>query len=355
MSYLPFAKGFRWFFMRFRSKRSIRYWFEKKSGGVNEMFQYKTDALSSKRVVVFLPLEQDKFFVILPFAMELSSKRRPDDFLIVADESNRYILRALGLERISLLYNSKKMLYGEEDFFEMEKGVKEQKWDLCIFLQENAPLPYLYLARATSAPYRMGINQEFPFLNITFRSSANSENIYTSRNFLYKTFLMDPAEAEKKSIHATQKNEKLDFNSKLSTSNTLLFNLEPPIKGEPWAESEVYAICKAFQPRWRLIVIAATIQQLEPYAGVMEELDMRSNPVLLHSESIFSVLRQYPAVITLNSMHSHLFLNLSNIKMLMLEQEADYDIPNNKKMIKFGRDGNFYSFAKLASDFISAK
>jgi len=319
------------------------------------MFQYKPDISNCKKVVIFLPLEQDKFFVVLPFALALSEKRSQDDFLIVTEENNRYILRALGLEWVSLFYNRETMLYGEEDFFETERRIQEQKWDLCLFLQNKATLPYLYLARMTKAPYRMGIKQEFPFLNITLKSSSNSENIYANRNFLYKTFLIDPEKAEKVSIQATQKNERQDFNSRLSTSNTLLLNLEPPIDGEPWQESEVFSIYKAFQPRWRLITIAATSKQFEPYYKVMEELDMRSNPVFLHSESIFSVLRQYPAIITLDSMHSHLFLNLSSIKILMLEQDGDYEIPNNQRMIKFGRQGNFYSFAKLATDFVVAK
>ncbi|MDR2731913.1 MAG: hypothetical protein LBB36_01710 [Fibromonadaceae bacterium] len=352
MSPMPFARGFRWFFMRFCSERRVRYWFEKKSGGKNEMFQYKADISTCKKVIIFLPVEQDKFFVVLPLAVALSATRDNDSFMVVTDENNRYILRALNLEWKSLFYNSKTMLYGEEDFFEMEKKVQEQKWDLCIFLQENATLPYLYLARATRASYRMGMKQEFPFLNIALKNSSNSENIYTNRNFLYKTFQIDSKNTEQECIRTTQKNERQNYNSRLSSSNTILLNLEPPINGEPWAESEVFAICKAFQPGWRLITIAATAKQLEPYMKVMEELDMRSNPILLHSESIFSVLRQYPAIVTLNSLHAHLFLNLSNIKVLMLEQNADYEIPNNQRMLKFGRDGNFYSFSRLATDFL---
>ncbi|MCL2208042.1 MAG: hypothetical protein FWB90_08130 [Fibromonadales bacterium] len=338
--------------MRFRSAQGIRHWFEKKSGGQNEMFQYKPDLSSNKKTVIFLPPEQDKFFIILPFAMALSENKGQDDFLVIADEENRYILRGLGLERMSLFYNKDTMLYGEYDFFEMEKRIQETKWELCIFLQDNPQLPFLYMARATRAPYRMGVKQEFPFLNITLQSSAASENIYAIREFLYKTFAIDPKKAEKGSIQVTQKNEKLNVNSKLSTSSTILLNLEPPIKGEPWSEHEVYMICKAFQPTWRLITIASTSKQLEPYAKVMEELELRSNPVLLHSESIFSVLRQYPAIISLNSLHSHLFLNLSRINVLMLEQDDDYGIPNHPQMLKFNRDGNYYSYSKLVADFL---
>jgi len=337
--------------MRFRSAHGIRHWFEKKSGGINEMFQYKPDISTCKKVVIFLPMEHDKFFVMLPFAMTLAENKGPDDFLIITEEENRYILRALGMERLSLFYNLSTMLYGESDFFELEKRIQDLTWDLCIFLHENAQLPFLYLARITNAPYRLGIKQEFPFLNIALQNSANSENIYANRNFLYKAFSIDSKKAEKDSIHVTQKNERLGFNSRLSTSNTLLLNLEPPINGEAWSEHEVYMISKAFQPGWRLITIAATTKQLESYTKVMDELEMRSNPVVLHSESIFSVLRQYPAIITFNSLHSHLFLNLSSIKVLMLEQENDYEIPNNPRMLKFGREGNYYSLAKLAVDF----
>jgi hypothetical protein len=349
-----FAKNIRWFFMRFFSERKIRLWFEKKSGGEPEIFQYKADISSCKKVVIFLPSEQDKFFVLLPFALSLSTKRMPDNFLVIADENNRPILRALDLERASLFYNKQTMLYGTSDFFEMEKRIQERKWDLCLFLQEKTTLPFLYLARATGTPYRMGVKQDFPFLNITLKNASYSDDIYANRSFLYKTFLIDPQKAEADSIRATQKNEKLNSTSKLSTANTILLNLEPPINGDPWAESEVFAICKAFQPGWRLITIAATTAQLDLYSKVMEELDMRSNHVLLHSESIFSVLRQYPGIITLNSPHSHLFLNLSNIKVLMIEQEQElgYTVPNNQRMVKYSRNGNFYSFTKLASDFL---
>ncbi len=338
--------------MRFFSAQRLRLWFEKKSGGKNEMFQYKPDIANCKRIIMFLPEEQDKFFVILPFAIALSEKRDSNDFLIVTDEINRHILRALGLERLALFYNSQNMLYGEADFFELEKRIQEQKWDLCVFLQENAWLPFLYLARMTRAPYRMGIKQEFPFLNIALQNSSNRENIYANRSFLYKTFFIEPEKAKNKSIQVTLKNEKPGLNSKLSTLNTLLLNLEPPVEGEPWSDNEVFMICKSFQPRWRLITTAATNKQLEPYAKVMEELEMRSSTVLLHSESIFSMLRQYPAIITLNSMHSHLFLNLSTIKILMLEQNEDYEIPNDQRMLKFSRQGNYYSFARLVADFL---
>jgi hypothetical protein len=354
MSSLVFAKNIRWFFMRFFSERQIRLWFEKKSGGEPEIFQYKADISSCEKIVIFLPAEQDKFFVLLPFALSLSVKRMPDNFLVIADENNRPILRALDLERASLFYNSQTMLYGTADFFEIEKRIQERKWELCLFLQEKATLPFLYLARTTGAPYRMGVKQDFPFLNITLKNASFSDDIYANRNFLYKTFLIDSKKAEKDGIHATQKNEKLNSTSRLSTANTILLNLEPPINGEPLAESELFAIYKAFQPGWRLITIAATTSQLELYSKVMEELDMRSNHVLLHSESIFSVLRQYPGIITLNSLHNHLFLNLSNIKVLMLEHEQDqsYMVPNNQRMVKFSRTGNFYSLAKLASDFL---
>jgi len=355
MSSSVFAKNIRWFFMRFFSERYIRHWFEIKSGGEPEIFQYKSNISSCEKVVIFLPSEQDRFFVLLPLALSLSVKRMPDNFLVIADEDNRPILRALDLERASLFYNNKTMLYGTSDFFEMEKRIQERRWDLCLFLQEKTTLPFLYLARATGAPFRMGLKQDFPFLNITLKNASyNSDDIYANRNFLYKTFLIDSKKAEQDSIHATQKNEKLNSISKLSTANTVLLNLEPPISGEPWSESEVFAICKAFQPGWRLITIAATTSQLELYSKVIEELDMRSNHVLLHSESIFSVLRQYPGIITLNSTHSHLFLNLTNIKVLMIEQDYDqiYTVPNNQRMVKFSRTGNFYSLAKLASDFL---
>jgi hypothetical protein len=355
MPILPFAKKFRWFFMRFLSEQRIRTWFIKKCGGENEMFQYKADFPNCKRIVIFLPIEQDKFFVVLPFAIALSEKRKADDFLILTDETNRHILRALNLERRSLFYKTETMLYGEADFFEIERKLQEQVWELCIFLQENASLPYLYMARATHAPYRLGLKQDFPFLNIALQSSENRENIYSNRKFLYKMFQIDSKEAEKESIRITQKNEKTSASKKLSTSNTILLNLEPPINGLPWDESEVFTICKAFQPGLRLIAIAATTEQFEPYTKVMEDLDMRSNPVLLHSESIFSVLRQYPAIITFSSQHSHMFLNLSNIKVLMLEHKNEsYDIPNSQKMLKFSREGNFYSFSKLVTDFLAA-
>jgi len=340
--------------MRFFSERHIRHWFEIKSGGESEIFQYKANISSCEKIVIFLPSEHDKFFVLLPLALSLSIKRMPDNFLIIADENNRPILRALDLERASLFYNNQTMLYGTADFFEIEKRIQERRWDLCLFLQEKTTLPFLYLARATGASYRMGLKQEFPFLNITLKNASYNDDIYANRNFLYKTFLIDSQKAEQDSIHATQKNERLNSISKLSTANTILLNLEPPINGEPWTESEIFAICKSFQPGWRLITIAATTSQLELYSKVMEELDMRSNHVLLHSESIFSVLRQYPGIITLNSLHSHLFLNLSNIKILMIENDYDmvYAVPNNQRMVKFSRTGNFYSLAKLASDFL---
>jgi hypothetical protein len=353
MSQSPFAMGIRRFFMRFFSEAYVRQWFEKKSGETNEMFQYKPDISSFKKIVIFLPFEQHKLFAMLPVALALFEKRGADNFLTVTDESNRYILRALSLEHASLFYSSKNMLYGDGEFVEMEKRLQEQLWDLCLFLQENAPLPYLYLARITRATYRMGFKPNFPFLNITLQNSSGSDSIYAHRNFLYKRFFINPKKAEEESIRTTQKNERLSERTKLSTSNTILLNLEPPIHGEAWTESEISMIYRAFQPNWRLIAISTCTELLEPYSKIMEELDMRSNPVFLHSESIFSVLRQYPAVVTLNSMHSHLFLNLSSIKVIMLEQQGqDAELPASDRIMKFGRDGNFYSLSRLITDFM---
>jgi hypothetical protein len=352
MSSSPFIKSFRWFFMRFFSETSIRRWFEEKSGGENEMFLYKADSSSYKKIVIFLPFEQNKLFAILPFALALFEKRGAANFLTVTDENNRYILRALHLEHASLFYNSGNMLYGDAEFFDIERRLQEQSWDLCIFLQENAPLPFLYLARATRASHRMGVKTNFPFLNITLQSSSESDSIYANRSFLYKTFRIDSQKAEEESIHTTQKNERLSDRTKLSTSNTILLNLEPPINGEPWTESEISMIYRAFQPSWRLIAISARPELLDPYSKIMEELDMRSNPVFLHSESIFSILRQYPAVVTLNSIHSHMFLNLSRIKVIMLEQSQDAELPKSSRIMKFAREGNFYSLSKLIADFM---
>jgi len=316
------------------------------------MFQYKACATNYKRIVMFLPTEQDKLFVILPLALAIFAKRGPDNFIAITDENNRNILRALNLENVSLFYKDKTMLYGENDFFEMEKRLQEQIWDLCLFLQENTSLPFLYLAKITRATYRMGIRQEFPFLNIAIKNASCSDSIYAHRSFLYKIFDIDSEKAEIESVNATRKNEKQNSRFKLSTSNTILLNLQPPINGEPWSDMEISMICRAFQPTWRLIAISASSEQLDIYAKTMEELDMRSNPVVLHSESVFSVLRQYPAIITLNSMHSNLFLNLSHIKVIMLEQSQDNEIPHNARLLKFGRDGNFYSLSKLVADFI---
>lgn len=337
--------------MRFFSEKFIRNWFEKKSGGKNEMFQYKADISDCKRIIVFLPIEQDNLFVMLPFVKALSEKRSTNDFLIFTDESNRHILRALNLENVSLFCKASTMLYGEADFSELEKKLQEQKWDLCIFLPENAPLPYLYMARATRANYRLGVKKEFPYLNITLQSSPFDENIYTIRKLFYKTFKIDSKKAEENAILITQKNEKQKTDMELKTSNTILLNLESPINGEPLNEDEIRTIFKVFQGHYRLLAIAATAECLESYSKVMEELDMRSNHIHLHSESIFSVLRQYPAIITLNSLHFNLFLNLSNIKIILLENK-DTEVPNNQHMLKFNRDGNFYSLSDLAIDFL---
>jgi len=206
MSSVPFAKGIRWFFMRFFSEKKLRTWFEKKSGGENEMFQYRPDISNCKKVIIFLPEELDKLFVFLPLAIELSEKRKHDDVLVFTDEKNRYVLRALNLEHITLFYKGEAMVYGEEHFFEMERKIQEQKWELCLFLQETSQLPYLYLARATRATYRIGIRPEFPFLNIALQSQSNNDNIYSTRSFLYKTLMIDPKKGGKRyRSHNTEK------------------------------------------------------------------------------------------------------------------------------------------------------
>ncbi|GHV15152.1 hypothetical protein AGMMS49938_12670 [Fibrobacterales bacterium] len=322
------------------------------------MFHYKANLSDCKKVVLFLPCEQENLFVFLPLALSLAEKRGQDDFLILTDENNRHILRAIDLENKSIFYNSENLLYGEPVFFELERRIKEQKWEVCLFLQEQTTLPYLYLAKVTDAPYRLGIKQEFPFLNIALQTAEANPTAYDYRNFLYKTFAINSVVAQEHAIHATLKNEKNSGDyAHLSTSNTLLLNLEPPTNGEPWTAEEISTLYKSLQPQFRLIAIADTSERLDNYQKILEDLDMRSSPVLLHSESVFSILRQYPAIITLNSPHTHLFFNLSFVHIIMLNSFGDSfsgfssseptNAKNSNRLLKFARNGNFYSLTDM--------
>ncbi len=156
-----FADRFRFFFKRFRSEASLAGWFWKKAGNAETAFTYSFSLSSAKSHLIFLPESPETLKTFEPFLQKLTSK-------------NNIFVPAR-----SLFFR-----YGEPRFLELEKEISNQKTDYCLYLNEEPFLPFLYLAKKSGAPYRIGFRKTagFPFCNISLMAETSAEQLALLQN-----------------------------------------------------------------------------------------------------------------------------------------------------------------------------
>ena len=352
-----FADKFRYYPLRLYPQSWLRRWFIKRSGPESGVFSYNPNLAQCQKVLLFLPEQDGALFVLLPLVLEVAAGKTPDSLLIITDERHRHLLRAIGLESYSHFTSPIGMRYGESEFHSVIRRIQSHEWDLCLFFKRHFILTHLFLAKVSAATYRLGIGceEQFPFLNISLRP-ANPQSPYSLRTLLYQQFHIDAKETASHALQAAQ--HKYSTHAEpvhLSSSNVLLLNLEPPIESEPWQPEEIRRLCEAFASKFRLLALVSDPKQLSPYASILESLQIRTAPVPTTSGALFDMLRQYKGVLTLNSPHAHLFINLSPTRVIILdsENESNWAPPAEPQLKRFERKTDPYALAQSVATFMN--
>lgn len=353
-----FADQFRYTPLRLFPQSWLRRFFLKRSGPESGPFDYHPNLAECKKVLVFLPNQDGPLFVLLPLVLEIASGKNNDDLLILTEEKHRHLLRAIGLESYAHFGSANGMRYGESEFLSVQRRIASQEWNLCLFLRNDFKLTDLFLAKVSMATYRMGVGCEsmFPFLNISLRP-GRPESAYSLRALLYQQFRIDSATIAHHALEAGKHRSAAALSEPvhLSSSNILLLNLEPPLEGPAWSTEEIQRLSQAFASKFRLLALVSSPSQLAPYAETLESLQIRSAPVPTTSGALFDMLRQYKGVITLNTAHAHLFMNLSPVRVVLLDGSTDSAwAPQPEPQLRlFARNEDFHTLAQSTAAFMS--
>lgn len=326
-----FADQLRYAPFRFMPLAWVRHWFLKKAGAESGVFSYHPHLGECKRVLVFLPDDDYELFVMLPLILAVVQGKSTEDLFLVTEEKHRHLLKALGLDGKCHFGTPRGMRYGESEFSQVVNRLTSQEWDLCLFLRKDFPLNSLYLAKCSNATYRMGVGCEsqYPFLNISLRPLDTTP--YHLRTLLYQQFRFDPDTAAKNALKVGKHRTSAQAEPvHLSSSNVLLLNLEPPRQGSPWSSDELRRVCEALSKQFRLLALVSDPSQISPYSDLLESLQVRTAPVPATSGALFDLLRQYKGVLTLDTPHAHLFVNLSEAQVCLLQES---DSPVNEAAI----------------------
>lgn len=352
-----FADQFRFYPMRLFSQSWLRRWFLKRSGPESGPFDYRPDLTRCKRVLLLLPEQDAPLFVLLPLVLEIAAGKTSEELLILTEERHRHLLRAIGLESFAHFGSGKGMRYGESEFESVSRRIQAQPWDLCLYLRREFVLTDLFLAKISMATYRIGVVCEsaFPFLNISLRPS-NVESAYALRTLLYQQFRLDSESIAHHALDAGKRRSVAAHSEPvhLSSSNVLLLNLEVPLEGERWSVDEVTRLCEALASKFRILALASDPAQLAPYSAALESLQVRIAPVPSTSGALFDMLRQYKGVLTLNTAHAHLFMNLSSVRVVLLNgrSESPWYPPAEPQLRICARNEDFHTLAQSVAAFM---
>ncbi|MDR1760197.1 MAG: hypothetical protein LBR60_06700 [Fibrobacter sp.] len=158
---LYFADRLRFFLKRFRSEASLAGWFWKKAGNAEAAFSHSFSFSCAKNHLIFLPENPQTLKIFEPFLQKLTS-------------GNNIFVQA----------RSPFLRYGELRFLELEKEIANQKIDCCLYLNEELFLPFLYLAKKSGAPYRIGFRKNAgpSFFNISLMAETSAEQLALLQN-----------------------------------------------------------------------------------------------------------------------------------------------------------------------------
>jgi len=299
--------------MRFLSEKGVRRYLAKKSGAESGAFHYNQDLTGTRKRLAILPKDLEYVSIFLPLLLELSRSTPKESFHILCEQSYQPLLKSIGLEAAGLYFDPSKNRYGDPNFQLLENKLRALAPEVCLMLEPKPDLLQLYLARASSATWRIGLASEehYPFLNISFHPEGASA--YSFRRNLQSIFGLSDAAQDHPFAHNPEQ---------LSSRHVILLNLEPSVSGKPWTSEEISEVANHLDPHFRLLSLAPDPKHLEPYAPMLERLSIRSAPMASSYTAFLDLLRQYHGMISLNSAHAQLAINVSHIPTLLIAEPA---------------------------------
>lgn len=181
-----FADTFRYFFKRFRSRKSLLRWFAKRAGDSSEAFEYPIDFARTSGLLVILPEISEDVLAYASFLKALDTRKVPGT-LLLSNSRHESFLQTLGIQSEVLYYTGIGCRYGESEFGKIQDRLCRSPFTACVYLEPKPLFQMLYLAKACGATYRFGFDSEkfFPLLNLSLLAGDNPER---RSEFLVKLF-----------------------------------------------------------------------------------------------------------------------------------------------------------------------
>ena len=306
------ADKWRYLPLRLLSERNLRRWFLKRCGQETGQFSFSRDLSANPKRLFFLPTRLETLSVHLPLLIDLAATASKGDLTLLCDESFHPLLKSIGLESVCLFAHFQRLRFGEVTFAALENQLRAASFEVCTMLEPKENLLQLYLARATGATWRIGFEaeQDYPFLNISLRSSLLGSP-YAFRKILREVFKLPALSQPHPLVHNPEQ---------LSSRHVILLNLEPSINGTGWTTNELAELTKHLDPHYRLLALVPDASLLEPHTQTLEKLAIRVAPIAGSYHAFLDLLRQYHGMVSLNSPHAQLAMNVSRIPTLLLNE-----------------------------------
>lgn len=331
MNSLPvFSSGLMYLPLRLGGYSWARRFLIRQSGGSEQPFCYSPDLEKLPRRLLILPDEVAEFSTFLPLILHLGEETSKGELLILSSQEHRPILKALQMEDYCLFHQPEHLRYGEAALRQIRDQICSKTWDICLFLDGAQPLVKLYLARCSKAPYRVALQAEEqnPFVNISLRPRT-PRSLYSRCACLYNHFRLNSKSLLNKcreySSHRLRTGGSQDSHSHLSSNNVLLLNMEPSRNsGRMWTEQELVSLSHWLGGKYRLL---ALFQGSAPaqWSQILEQLQIRVAPIPSTSGALVDLVRQYRALVSLDSAHAHLAMHLTETRVLLLQDGATED------------------------------
>jgi hypothetical protein len=346
-----FYKNWRYFFLRFRSEEVVRSYFVKKSGEETIVSNYSANLQNYAKKLVFLPDNSEDLHVYLPLLMHLAQIEAPESLLFVSPQHHRHLLKALNLQDFTTLYNTAHFVFGDPEFIDLQRSIQAESFELVLFLDKQFPLLKLFLARYSGAPVRLAINCDhaYPFLNISLRQSQNGDSVYANRQLLFKHFNLPSSSILEKAVHYVRGAVRED-DSSLPTRHVVLLNMEPDLDGVQWTREQLQSIQKCISNKYRILALFAPGQKDESVTNELHRLQIRIAPIPSSSGALLDMLRQYRAIISRNSDHAHLCINLGHLPTYIASSgNTRFPLPESVKSMTILEDKPVFDPTDFAS------
>jgi len=321
-----FTKGWRFFLHRFYSEARCRSFFNRRSGSENQLTNYTCDLEKYPRRLVILPERFEELSVWLPLFLYLQRTSKEENIFFISPHSHRPILKAVGLQKNCYLYSPYHFRFGEKDFHDLETFIQAEQFDLCLFFDSDMPLLKLYLAKLSQASIRLGMlsDEAYPFLNVSLVPASKSRCLYTLRETFFHHFGLPEKEILDKAARHAKPDQAGHDESHLPGRHVFLLNMEPDLSGKPWSAEQITSINRALEGKYRLLALfpGGESQKNKAYQDLLNKLQIRIAPIPSNSGALLDLIRQYAGLISRNSGHAHLCLNLGTIPTLLIQDES---------------------------------